>query len=746
MNIKKLLISSVAAIGIATMGLGLTAAADEQPVAYEEQYTLPRLPDDIRLSDLRPQGVVESTDGIIESVDSGSYTSGYLYYIYGSLSSSQQAEMDAAANEILDGVDPAWDDLSKIMYVHDVIVSTREYDTTLTKYYAYDNLVNKTSVCQGYAEAMWYLLYKLDIDCRMVTSEKLNHAWNVVCVDGKWYHLDATWDDPLVDVPGRSMHTYFMLSEDAINTVNNSGHNAPDMVFSWYENTGEPSATGFATDTRFDDYFWDTVNKPVLISDGYYYYIDSQGVQRSDKNNNTTLFVDLSHEGWFIKSNTFYFMDSAYCDVAMIGNKLYYNTSTKLQAYDLNTGTTSTVYSYDEYDDTENYTGIYGFSYDNYKFTLVIKDAPYNTTYTGTKTVSIALSAPTIKSIGSSGNNVTLSWNSVSGATSYRVYRATSATGTKTMLKAVTATSYTDTTAEAGKTYYYFVAAYNTNTGVLSGYSAAKSVSINALNSPANVKVVSGGGNATITWDAVSDATSYRVFRSTSLTGTRELVKVRTSTYYIDTAVDTGKTYYYWVMAYNANTGAKSGYSSTRTVKIVDSFAKDIEIKKASVTSTTATLSWDIVPGATSYRIYRRDDSGVRKLIATQSMTEYKDTGLTKGKVYRYEIRAYSATTKALSNYSPIKSVRPIAAPSITSGNVRGKITWAKNLYATSYRVYRANSPTGAKTLLKATQDLTYTDTTAVNGKTYYYFVAAYDNSTGTLSAYSAPKVIKISK
>ena len=259
---------------------------------------------------------------------------------------------------------------------------------------------------------------------------------------------------------------------------------------------------------------------------------------------------------------------------------------------------------------------------------------------------------------------------------------------------------------------------------------------------PTNVKAVSGGGNATITWDAVDNATSYRVFRSTSLTGQRTLEKVRTSTYYIDTNVDTGKTYYYWIVAYNAKKGMKSGYSANSSVKIVDTFAKSIEINSSSVLSTAVTLKWDMVPGATSYRIYRRNDDGTRKLLYSQSMTEYKDTGLTKGKAYTYEIRAYSKSTGSLTGYSPRKTVRPMAAPTITGGNANCKITWSKNAVATSYRVYRADSLTGAKKLLAPTKALTYTDTTAVKGKKYYYFVAAYDNTTGTLSAYSNAKII----
>lgn len=355
------------------------------------------------------------------------------------------------------------------------------------------------------------------------------------------------------------------------------------------------------------------------------------------------------------------------------------------------------------------------------------------------------IGTPQFSDVITSAQQVTLYWNSVENATSYRIYRADSYEGSKKLLKAVNTTTYTDTTAEEGKSYYYFVKAYSGNFNMLSNYSEGYLAEIPVTpEGPANVKAVSGGGNATITWDAVEDATSYRVFRSTSLTGTRTLEKVRTSTYYIDTNVDTGTTYYYWIVTYNADTGCKSDYSSVSKVTVTDNFSETIEIGSVSVLSTSVTLNWDIIPGATSYRIYRRNDDGTRKLLAAQSMTEYKDTGLTKGKIYKYEIRAYSATTKALTDYSAIRNVRPIAATVILSGNVKGKITWDNNLYASSFRVFRAESLTGEKKFLTATKSLTYTDTTAESGKLYYYFVAVYDNVTGTLSAYSNPKAIRI--
>ena len=85
-------------------------------------------------------------------------------------------------------------------------------------------------------------------------------------------------------------------------------------------------------------------------------------------------------------------------------------------------------------------------------------------------------------------------------------------------------------------------------------------------------------------------------------------------------------------------------------------------------------------------------------------------------------------------------------APVITGGNVLGKITWGSVSGATSYRIYRATSPTGSKTLIKTVNSTSYTDTTAVNGNRYYYFVAAYDSKTGTLTDYSNFKLIQIKK
>lgn len=95
-----------------------------------------------------------------------------------------------------------------VKMVHDYLINTIEYETTISKnniYNIYGALVQNESVCEGYAKAFKYLLDELQIPCVMVIGqatnskgETENHAWNYVQINGNWYAVDATWDDPVI--------------------------------------------------------------------------------------------------------------------------------------------------------------------------------------------------------------------------------------------------------------------------------------------------------------------------------------------------------------------------------------------------------------------------------------------------------------------------------------------------------------------------------------------------------------------
>ncbi|WP_051287184.1 transglutaminase domain-containing protein [Paenibacillus taiwanensis] len=107
-------------------------------------------------------------------------------------------------------------DYETVKKLHDYVVLHVAYDESLNKFTAYEALVDKKTVCQGYALLMQALLEEADIPSIVLEGQAGGtlHAWNVVQVDGLWYHLDTTWDDPVPDQKDGLRHTYFLLSDE----------------------------------------------------------------------------------------------------------------------------------------------------------------------------------------------------------------------------------------------------------------------------------------------------------------------------------------------------------------------------------------------------------------------------------------------------------------------------------------------------------------------------------------------------
>lgn len=87
-------------------------------------------------------------------------------------------------------------------------------NNTAESYSAYGMFKNGYAVCEGYAEAYSLLLNLVGITSTTITGfAGENHMWNLVKLDGTWYHADPTWDDPVPDVPGRAQYHYFLKSD-----------------------------------------------------------------------------------------------------------------------------------------------------------------------------------------------------------------------------------------------------------------------------------------------------------------------------------------------------------------------------------------------------------------------------------------------------------------------------------------------------------------------------------------------------
>jgi hypothetical protein len=162
--------------------------------------------------------------------------------------------------------------------------------------------------------------------------------------------------------------------------------------------------------------------------------------------------------------------------------------------------------------------------------------------------------ANVLASDGTYTETVRVTWDSAVNATYYEVYRAESASGTKSLLDSPTATSYDDDSAAVGTTYYYWVVACNTwgcsdfsayDTGYRSGVPP---------DPPANVLASDGTYTETVrvTWDSAVDATYYEVYRAESAGGAKSLLDSPAATSYDDDSAVAGTTYYYWVKACNS--------------------------------------------------------------------------------------------------------------------------------------------------------------------------------------------------
>lgn len=135
----------------------------------------------------------------------------------------RRATFERAVDEIVSAIDPTLSDYEKELLIHDRLTKAIHYDNAavtqptvngvhVDSFCAYGALIGGLSVCEGYTEAFQYLCYRVGINANQVFGE--GHVWNVVQIEGEWYQIDVTWDDPLNQhgIDGNGNHKYFNLT------------------------------------------------------------------------------------------------------------------------------------------------------------------------------------------------------------------------------------------------------------------------------------------------------------------------------------------------------------------------------------------------------------------------------------------------------------------------------------------------------------------------------------------------------
>lgn len=286
------------------------------------------------------------------------------------------------AEVFLAGVDMSWNDVTKARYLHDMLAQYVEYDTkyeTITNtdyelyrtqmriYTSYGAIVDNNAVCEGYAMAYKYLLSRVGVKAYYVQSVVKRHAWNIIQTNGNFYHVDITHDDPTYDNLGRVNHNNFFKSDNWFNNDGDAEHT------SWITNLK-------ATDTTYDNAWWNDVNTAIYRRDGYDYYVNQvytssiyAAVSRRNISTGATEVLKTLKTRWIVDGTTDTFWGRAFAYLTADGQYLYFNDTNSIYRMPFGGGTVETVYTKPS---SNNYS-IYGLSFKtNGSLYVTIKATP----------------------------------------------------------------------------------------------------------------------------------------------------------------------------------------------------------------------------------------------------------------------------------------------------------------------------------------------------------------------------------
>lgn len=279
-----------------------------------------------------------------------------LEFSYSEVTDEQKAAFSAKLGEAASLVTSAMSEEEKALVLHDYLAqhcayAYEEYSNgTLTsgsdEYNAYGALVNGKAVCQGYSEAYQALLQEVGIQSRICSSDAMNHAWNVVLIDGSWYHVDVTWDDPVWNREGRALHTFFLLSDtEMVNRMSGGGQNHHD----WVDSVDCDS-------DRYDSasYWWKDIDSQIVqVGHQDYIYVKEasnvnfQIVRKTGDGTEETLYT--SSATWPVTGSGGYCW-SAQAFLSRQGEDIYFNDNLKIYSMSLADKNVQEVYAYEQGD------------------------------------------------------------------------------------------------------------------------------------------------------------------------------------------------------------------------------------------------------------------------------------------------------------------------------------------------------------------------------------------------------------
>ncbi len=238
-------------------------------------------------------------------------------------------QIDSAVGRLTQDLSYAYTNVQKLLLIHDRILLNYQYDTTLASTDAHSFFTQGKGTCNAYSMAFMMICRQLGVEAKLVISEEMNHAWVRVKLDGDWFHVDLTADDPIPDRKGRADHRYFLVSDRRLKSEG-------------YTDFEE----GFCQSTRYDYADWKNASSPIVFYDGNWYYINAK---------NSTLYklaflesspvaIHTIDSVWSSGTQGAYW-EGCFSSLVLCDDLLYFNTADQIVSLQPYTSVLTTVFS-----------------------------------------------------------------------------------------------------------------------------------------------------------------------------------------------------------------------------------------------------------------------------------------------------------------------------------------------------------------------------------------------------------------
>ena len=669
---------------------------------------------------------------------------------------AQMSKFEEEVNKIIEGIDGSMSEFERELIIHDRLVDKITYSADTSGKYvhsAYGALVKNDAVCDGYARAFQYALYKVGIHSTVVTGTASgSHAWNLVKIDGKYYYADLTWDDPIGNTSGDIKHSYMNLplSEMDDDHTLTMDIELPECN-SWDANyfnvhgtlvediTIESISNALRKDLREEIYiinsrddFWDwfqqncrTISSNVNILGGFSYgYIPAgksmviyftnctrepnpvTGVKADKENQQLAKIGDKFTIGATVTPSDAYNQvvrySSSNTDVAIVDK---YTGMVTAVGY----GVANIIVTTEDGGLTDSCTVLVG---EELKATVSLNDSNDATEFTVGDTINIKVNA-------TGGTNE---------------YKYTFKINGVVCAEETMENTYVWTTTDK-------LGVNNIEVVISDGYSVANiSKEINIKVKPVIKPIITlkaGNGEIAVSWKAVEGATKYQV--CTYVNGKYSVVANNyIGTSYVINKLTNGTKYGVLVRAYI--NGKWTTYSTEDLVyatpngpikPVVSVLAGNRQVK----------VSWVKLAGATKYQVCSYVGGKYTVQINNYSGTSYVVSGLTNNTEYGFLVRAYVSGKWTTYSKEDLVYATPEGKPVVkaVAGDSQISVSWEAVEGATRYQVC---SYIGGKYTLQVNN---YTETNyvikgLVNGKKYGVLVRAYIN--GKWTTYSTADLV----